>query len=99
MESEGRTEALGAKGEPLQLPGCVAGRVAPLFLCAISSGREPAGPAALAGMLTTGSPREGAPGDCHQSPTRQGQLIQLRRPLENVWANCSPGRGQSRERN
>lgn len=72
--------------------------MAPLLVRTLSSEREPAPPAAQAGMLTTGFPREGAPGDCHQSPTRLGQLIQLRSPLENVWANRSPEKGQSRKR-
>ena len=42
--------------------------------------------------------REGAPGDCHQSPTSQGQLIQLRTRWR-MWPIALRERGKAEKRN
>ena len=98
MDSEGRAEALGAKRDPLQLRGCWAGRVA---LCFYElSGVRGSGPRprAQAGMLTTGFPREGAPGDCHRVANSPWPVNSITPPAGECVATRSPGKGQSRER-
>ena len=95
IESEGRTEALGAKRNPLQLLGFQAGALCFYEPSRVGGSQPSLG--AQAGMLTIGFLREGAPGDCHCVSNSPWPVNSITPPAGECVASRSPGKGPSRE--